>query len=214
MAIAGGRGNSIALKADGTVAAWGNGNTGVAGLSNIVAIGGRDNCCYGSWEALQADGGVMYGTVFSGAYGPFGSNIVAISTSRGTDGSVSLSLYQDGTVAGSGYNFDGSVGGGPLVIPGLSNVIAVASGDYVYLVLIGNGPPALGPPLISFGKDANGFAVSVTTRSGRVYRLEYKDALEDSDWIGLPLVAGNGGVRTLSDSTAGGAQRFYRVRHW
>ena len=51
-------------------------------------------------------------------------------------------------------------------------------------------------------------------RSGLVYRLEYKNALDDADWIGLPLVAGNGRTRVLTDPTASIAQRFYRVRHW
>ena len=56
--------------------------------------------------------------------------------------------------------------------------------------------------------------VSVPTRSGRVYRLEYKNALDEAGWTGLPLVAGNGGIRVLSDPTATAAQRLYRVRHW
>ncbi len=48
----------------------------------------------------------------------------------------------------------------------------------------------------------------------RVYRLKYKDDLSGGDWIGLPLVAGNGGTLTLSDPDAAGARRFYRVRRW
>ncbi len=199
VAIAAGRGNSLVLKADGTVTGWGVGNlSGLPGLSNIVAIGGGDNCCYLSWEALQADGRIIAGSVSGGTGGTALSNVVAISLSRGTDGNVSQRLMKDGTVAASGYNF-GECGGIPLVPPGLSNVVAVASGDYVYLALIGNGPPALGPPLLSFGKDTNGFT---------------DHTLQDTNWIGLPLVAGNGGIRVLTDPTAIGAQRFYRVRQW
>jgi len=52
------------------------------------------------------------------------------------------------------------------------------------------------------------------TQYGRVYALEYKNSLTDSQWTALPLVAGNGGLRTLSDPTATGQQRFYRVRRW
>src|SRR5207249_2905998 len=211
VAIAGGRGNSLVLKADGTVLGWGAGKLdGLPGLSNIVAIGGGDNCCYLSWAALQSDGRIMFGSFYYGTYGPSSSNIVAISTSRGTDGHDDLFLRNDGAVFGQGYDFCG----GPLVPPGLPPAAAVAAGDYVYMALIANGPPALGPPLLSFGLDTNGFVVSVPTRSGRVYRLEYKNALDDADWIGLPLVAGNGRTRVLTDPTASIAQRFYRVRHW
>ena len=214
VAITAGRGNSLVLKSDGTVMGWGAGNlSGLTGLSNIVAIGAGDNCCYLSWEALRADGRIITGSAFGGTSGPALSNVVAISVSRGTDGNVSQVLMKDGTVIASGYNF-GACDGEPLVPPGLSNVLAVASGDYVYLALIGNGPPTLGPPLLSFGKEANEFTVSVPTRSGRVYRLEYKDTLQDTNWIGLPLVAGNGAIRALTDPTATGPQRFYRVRLW
>ena len=61
---------------------------------------------------------------------------------------------------------------------------------------------------------ADGFRVSLPTQSGRVYRLEYKHSLADADWTALPLVAGTGHERTLTDPTATGAQRFYRVRRW
>jgi hypothetical protein len=61
---------------------------------------------------------------------------------------------------------------------------------------------------------ATGFSVSVPTQTGRVYALEYKDSLEDAEWIPLPLVGGSGHERTLPDPTAEGTQRFYRVRRW
>lgn len=61
---------------------------------------------------------------------------------------------------------------------------------------------------------SNVFSVSLPTRSGRVYALEFKTSLADSNWNALPLVAGNGGIRNLTDPFATGAQRFYRVRQW
>ena len=54
----------------------------------------------------------------------------------------------------------------------------------------------------------------MSSQHGRVIRLEYKDSLADSDWIALPLVAGTGGIVTLTDGTATNSQRFYRVRQW
>jgi hypothetical protein len=52
------------------------------------------------------------------------------------------------------------------------------------------------------------------TESGRGYRLEYKNLPSDSNWTALPLVAGNGTLQTLTDSTANADQRLYRVRRW
>jgi hypothetical protein len=58
------------------------------------------------------------------------------------------------------------------------------------------------------------FTVTVPTRKGRVYRLEYKNNLSQGAWVSLPLVAGTDTVLTFSDSGASGSQRFYRVRRW
>ena len=58
------------------------------------------------------------------------------------------------------------------------------------------------------------FQTSLRTRSGRVYRMEYKESLEDGSWTALPLAAGNGRMLTLKDTAANTAQRFYRVRQW
>ena len=52
--------------------------------------------------------------------------------------------------------------------------------------------------------ESNGFSVSLPTQYARVYALEYKNALTDSQWTALPLVAGNGGTRVLTDLTASG----------
>ena len=63
-------------------------------------------------------------------------------------------------------------------------------------------------------RTADGFTVSLPTQSGRVYALEYKASLEDAAWTPLPLVAGTGHERALTDPNAAEAQRFYRVRRW
>jgi hypothetical protein len=52
------------------------------------------------------------------------------------------------------------------------------------------------------------------TRSGKVYALEYLDSITDTNWQTLPLAAGNGAIKTLMDSTATNAQRYFRVRQW
>ena len=45
-------------------------------------------------------------------------------------------------------------------------------------------------------------------------RSNTRNSLEDAVWTPLPLVAGTGRERTLTDPTANIAQRFYRVRRW
>jgi hypothetical protein len=92
--------------------------------------------------------------------------------------------------------------------------VAIAGGDGLSLALVGDGPPVGRALLASPIWKGRSFGVPVPTQSGRVYRLEYQSSSADANWIALPLVAGNGGVRQLTDSTATGAQRFYRVRRW
>jgi hypothetical protein len=134
------------------------------------------------------------------------TNIVAIGGGYGHN----LALNSDGVVASWGWNDAGQTN----VPSTLANVVAIAAGGNHNLALIGDGPPALHALLSNPTWGTNGFSVSARTQSGRVYRLEYKNSLSDSNWTALPLVAGNGGITTLTDSSATGAQRYYRVRQW
>jgi hypothetical protein len=54
----------------------------------------------------------------------------------------------------------------------------------------------------------------IQTLSPKHYALEFKDSLATTNWTAVSTNAGNGGLRTLTDPTATGAQRFYRVRQW
>jgi hypothetical protein len=82
------------------------------------------------------------------------------------------------------------------------------------VTLLGDGPSptqvSAHSVLVSQGK----FGVAVPTQSGRVYRLEFKDSLTDSNWTPLPLVAGTSEIVFLTDSSATNVQRFYRVCRW
>lgn len=117
-----------------------------------------------------------------------------------------LALRADGRVVAWGSQ--------PDVPAGLTNVVAIAAGVSHSLALVAEGPPVLRAPLASPTKNVGGFSVSLPTQSGRVYRLEYKNSCDDTNWTALPLAAGNGSMLTLTDSTAAGAHRFYRVRQW
>lgn len=212
VAIAAGDYVNLFLLDQGTVtAAW----TGVpAGLSNIVGIAAGGS----HYLVLRANGTVGgWGDNYYGQLNiPAGlSNVVAI----GAGDYHSLALRADGTVAvwGSYANDENpnAVIFFPAAAPsGLTEVVAIAPGSDHDLALLGSDPPLprLKPVDIAYGSGL--FTCSVPTQSGRVYRLEYKDSLADAAWTALPLTAGNGSVRVLSDGTAAGAQRFYRVRRW
>jgi alpha-tubulin suppressor-like RCC1 family protein len=209
VAIAAGESHSLALRADGRVVAWGlnsSGQTNIpTGLSNVVAIAG-------GWIhslALTADGRVVvWGDTGYGLPNVPASatNVVAIAAGYGH----CVALKADRTVFAWGYSYDGET-----AVPGdLKNVVGIGAGRSHSLALVSDDTPRPQAPLANPAWGPSGFSVSLPTRSGRVYLLEYKNSLADSNWTGLPLVAGNGGVITLSDPTANGSQRFYRVRQW
>ncbi len=96
----------------------------------------------------------------------------------------------------------------------LTNAVAVAAGDAHSLALLGDRLPVVTASLSDPALTADGFSVSLPTQSGRVYALEYKNSLEDATWTPLPLVAGTGHERTLTDPAARGEQRFHSVVRW
>ncbi|MCI0674091.1 MAG: hypothetical protein L0Y64_26895, partial [Myxococcaceae bacterium] len=114
--------HSLALKADGTVVAWGLNFQGQAtvppGLSDVVAIAAG----HGHSLALKADGTVVsWGNNSDGPFGPATvpsglSDVVAIAAGSGHN----LALKADGTVVAWGRNDFGQA----TVPPGLSDVVA------------------------------------------------------------------------------------------
>jgi len=171
------------------------------GLSNVVAIAAGSKHSL----ALRNDGTVvMWGRDSNNQTNapPESTNLVAISA---------------GAWSSAGLRADGRVieWGSPYLTPpsGLSNVVAVAIGETIGLALIDDEPMLLETE-IEARLTPTGIVIPVPTQSGRVYALEYTASLEQVDWKLLPLVAGNGSLRELSDSTLAESQRFYRVRSW
>lgn len=142
LAIAGGGNHSLALKSDGTVAAWGNNTSGQTnipvGLSNVVSIAG------GNFHslALKSDGMVaVWGNNTSGQTNiPVGlSNVVGIAA--GSD--HNLALKGDGSVVAWGLNSFGQTN----APASLSNVVAIAAGFQHSLSLKSDGT------LIAWGRN-------------------------------------------------------------
>jgi alpha-tubulin suppressor-like RCC1 family protein len=186
-AIAAGFGHSLALKTDGTVLAWGEDNSGqlgdgtvgspdnnptpkqVPGVTGVVAIAAGASQSL----ALKGDGTLLaWGADSQGQLGdgmisspefnptpkavPGVSGVVAIAT--GT--SHSLALKSDGTLLAWGADFDGQLGDGtlgvpasnptPTLLPGVSGVIAIAAGAFHSLALKGDGT------VLTWGDDTYG----------------------------------------------------------
>jgi hypothetical protein len=133
------------------------------------------------------------------------SNVASISAGH----DFNVALKSDGTAVAWGRSSLGYTN----VPSGLTNAIAISSSAFT-AVLVGNCPALLHAPLSNPTISNNGFAVSVPSQSGHVYRLEYKNLITDASWIPLPLVAGIGANLMLTDPNPGSSQRFYRVRRW
>lgn len=179
-----GESHCLALRGDGTVVAWG------------TYLSGKPSS---GWTNLAMN-------VPAGL-----TNVVAVAAGE----SDCLALRADGTILTWGGSFwcrDWSPEENTPI--GLTKVQALGGGSCHCLALIGDGPPTLQAPINHPAMTAEGFSVSVPTQSGHVYCLEYKHSLADPDWTPLPLVAGTGHERTLTDPTTTGKQRFYRVRRW
>lgn len=208
VAIAEGLYHRLALRDDGTVLCWGNNQSYQLdvplGLSNVVAVAAA---AYYSL-ALKADGSVVgWGDYRSGNWGALttATNLVGLAAGAG----FGVGLRADGTVMSCGTNQYGSLA--PL--SSLRNVVAIRARNSAVYTLCADGAPMLRAVMESPTLDDTGLTVQIPTQSGQVYRLEYSDSLLGT-WTPLPLVAGNGRVRVLKDSTAGKSQRFYRVRRW
>jgi alpha-tubulin suppressor-like RCC1 family protein len=130
VAVAAGGNHGLALRADGTVAAWGIGSaTNVpADLSNVVAVaaGGNHSLALRADGAVTAWGDNQYGQTNV----PAGlSNVVAVAAGN----YHSLALRTDGSVVAWGANASGqarvpvNLAGTTNIPAGLSNVVAIAA---------------------------------------------------------------------------------------
>ena len=135
VAVAGGGTHYLAVKNDGTVAAWGSntyGESSVPGdLTNAMAV----SCGSRHSAALKSDGTVVawgVNSVIGETAVPAGlTNVVAIDAGSGHN----LALLGDGTVVAWGENEFGQA----TVPAGLSNVVAVACGSFFSLALRNDG---------------------------------------------------------------------------
>ena len=212
-AVAAGGNHTLALKADGTLVAWGE-NTDeegmVAGqsivpmgLTNVVAIAAGQ---YHSLAARRNGTVVAWGDNSQGQCDvPAGlSNVVAVAGGGGH----SLALGADGALTAWGADWNGQCN----LPPGLAPAVGIAAGSDHTVALVEGIIPV--PRLLNPARKGGRFSALVQTLNRKSYALECKNALAAANWTPVFTNAGNGALRMLTDLTASGTQRFYRMRQW
>jgi hypothetical protein len=119
-----------------------------------------------------------------------------------------LALLSDGSVVCWGSQTN--------VPPFLQNVVSVAAGKApnFSVALIATGPLPSGVTMAEPMLRESKFTLTIPTSKSRVYQLQHKDFVGDSQWTPLPPVLGLGAPLTLTDPSATQNQRFYQVRQW
>ena len=111
-------------------------------------------------------------------------------------------------IAGGGTTFSssarfqlGSTIGQPLAAAPSSPRFSVQGGFWIW--------PS--PIIFAPAKVGTDFMVSFQTDPGEIYTVQYVNSLSTLNWQNLPSVAGDGTVKTVTNSAPGVAQRFYRL---
>ena len=216
VAVAAGGATVYVLLADGTVDAWGSGAEGalgnnsttssatpapIPGLSNIVALSVYGSTAY----ALRGDGAVMAWGQNSGLIGdgtstdvldveqiPGLTNVIEIIAGI----SDTFALHADGTVSGWGTEAEGGLGNGvniglsvatPELIPGLTDVTQMATGNSDYYALRGDGT------ILAWGYDVAGQdgvgSTSPVTTPTQVEGITNAEAIAESTLVSFAVLA-------------------------
>jgi hypothetical protein len=216
IAIATGTYHSLAIGADRTINGWGATNYGQitirAYATNVLAIaaGGNDSL------ALVAD-------PFAPPIPPrIGRPPLGRALKTG-DNVVFNALAVGGLPLRYQWLRDGSpVAGQTNQTLTLTNAHPSEAGDYQLVAMntFGSVTSAVAtitvsipaPVLMASGMATNGFRFSFTSVAEVIYIVEYKDSLSAGAWAELERRPGVGGLEIVTDASAHGATRFYRVR--
>lgn len=212
VAIEAGQEFALALRDDGTVVAWGSfqGDDDQAypayvpaDLHEVVAVA----CGSHHAVALRADGTVVaWGENASGQTNVPSQLNQVVAIAAGSN--HVLALKSDGTVVAWGGNNHGQTD----VPASLRNVYLIGAGSFYSVALTGGSAPVFTIRPSDYGSQANLFHLTIPSRSGRAYFLQYREALEDPSWRLLRGWLATGDTCRLEDSHAPASRRFYCVR--
>ncbi|HXR48581.1 MAG TPA: hypothetical protein VN784_14185 [Candidatus Limnocylindrales bacterium] len=94
--------------------------------------------------------------------------------------------------------------------PAAGNITGVMNANFYMFVPY----TAVSPYSISASVSAGTVSIKFPTQSGHSYTVQYSTSLNPTNWqtlSGASNIAGTGGTVTVTDSTTGGAARFYRA---
>jgi hypothetical protein len=111
-------------------------------------------------------------------------------------------------VAAWGANWNGQCS----LPAGLSDIVGIGAGEYDSLALLACNIPV--PQLLRPAREGGRFRALAQTLNRKNYALDCKNSLAATNWTLLSTNAGNGALKVLTDPTALGQQRFYRLRQW
>ncbi len=217
VAISAGGGSSgyaldVALRADGTLVAWGENNS----LSQTVVPADL-------WSATAISAGSSSTFALLNDRSPAitvqpwsrrvvtGTNVMLGALAVGRPG-LSYQWYRNGeSVPGATNNWLAITNthpahSGAYQLAAMNDFGAVTSAVASVTVSIPQ------PMLLSPGTVANGFRFAFTSVVGVIYVVEYKDNLVAGTWTELERRFGVGGLEIVTDTSANGTARFYRVR--
>jgi len=209
--------NALGLQSDGRIVLGGDftsvggmARTNLARLNSGGSVDANFNPGSGadsavSSLAVQSNGKIVVSGFFTHINGTVRNYIARLNSGGSLDTGFVPGLGASDAVYVTALQPDGKVliGGAFTAFDGTSRRgIARLEGDAV----------VQSPQLRNPRRQGSMFSVTVATLPGKSYVLEFKDALNGSSWGTLPPVSGDGTDKTLTDPSAVGPHRFYRVR--
>src|SRR5882724_11588863 len=133
--------------------------------------------------------------------------LISFSTSVVAQSSARFAITR-GAVAGGGatagassrFRLDGTIAQPLAAVPGGAR-FSIQGGFWIQPAPIVFAPVEAG----------SSFIFSFQPEPGETYTAQYVDSLSTLNWQSLPVVAGDGTVKSITNSAPGVAQRFYRL---
>ncbi len=175
---------------------------------------------------LFYDGGVLEISTNAGAF----SDFITAGGSFTTKGYVTNLLSGSGNPLGSRSAWTGNSGGFvtttaklPVAAAGKSVQLRWycgtdnsnnGTGWYLDTISVSDGfACCISPPtIVNVLRNGTNINFSFLTASGQNYTVEYKDSLNDINWLILQSVLGDGSAKVITNLLSASATRFYRVR--
>ena len=123
-----------------------------------------------------------------------------------TNGLYPMSLFYAQESGGGNIEFYSVSNGTPILVNDSTNPNSIKV--FAALASSAANPVTILNPAHSGGVTTFNFV----TQSGHTHYVEYKNLFTDPSWTALVTIPGNGSNTNVTDGTASGSQRFYRVR--